>query len=43
MPACDVVSPCICDIGFNDVMSLLRHIYGAIFFFNAEINVFSHF
>ena len=38
MPACDVVVPRYVTSGF--VTSLLRHIYAAIFFFNAEINVF---
>ena len=30
----------ICDVRFNDVTILSRHIYCAIFFFNAEIDVF---
>ena len=40
MPACDLSRHGICDVKFNDVTSLKRHFYGAIFFFNAEINVF---
>ena len=40
MPACDVVVPRRCDVRFNDVTSLARHFYNAIFFFNAESTIF---
>ena len=33
----------ICDVGFNDVMSLLPHIYGANFLFQRRNQCFSHF
>ena len=45
MPACDVVARCrattICDVRFNDITSLARHIYGAIFFFDTESPFFA--